>query len=87
MVPGDVFVVAVVVAEAAVEDPDEAVAECAERLVVQVAGGAPLVVELAGTGTGLQCAERPLIDGVVETPVADVAGEHGTFLARGDRQG
>jgi hypothetical protein len=51
VVPGNVFVVACAVAEAAVEDAEEAVAEGAERLVVQVVGGASLVVELAGTGT------------------------------------
>ena len=50
--PGDVLVVASVVAEAAVEDADEAVAEGAEGLVVQVAGVASLVVELAGAGAG-----------------------------------
>ena len=51
MIPGDVFVVVGVVAEAAVEDADEAVAEGADRLVVQVAGVGSLVVEFAGTGT------------------------------------
>ena len=50
--PGGVFVVVGVVAEAAVEEADEAVAEGAERLVVQIAGVASLVVELPGTGTG-----------------------------------
>ncbi len=68
------------------EDADEAVAEGAERLVVEVAGVASLVVELPGTGTGRQCAERPLVDGVVEAPITDVAGKHRAFLARRDRQ-
>jgi len=35
-----------------VQDADEAVAECSERLMVQVAGGAVLVVEGAGAWTG-----------------------------------
>ena len=43
--PGGVFVVGGVVGEAAVEDADEAVAEGAERLVVEVAFGSALVVE------------------------------------------
>jgi hypothetical protein len=42
---GNVFVVGSSVAEAAVEDADETVTEGAERLVVQVAGVASLVVE------------------------------------------
>ena len=46
------FVVAGAVAEVAVEDADEAVAEFAERLVVQVAGIALLDVELPDAGTG-----------------------------------
>jgi len=85
MVPGNVLVVLGVVAEAAVEDADEAVAEGAEGLVVQVAGVAVVVVEVAGAGTGRQRAERPLVDGVVEAPVADVAGEYRAFLAGRDR--
>jgi len=52
VVPGDVFVVVGVVAEAAVEDADEAAAEGTEGLVVQVAGVASLVVELAGARAG-----------------------------------
>lgn len=52
MVPGKVFVVVSVVAKAAVEDADEAVAEGSEFLVVQVAGVASPVVELPGAGTG-----------------------------------
>ena len=70
------------------EDADEAVAEGAEGLVVEVAGGAALVVERCGSRGWSQGAEGPLVDGVVEAPVADVAGEHGSFLpdaiVRGD---
>jgi hypothetical protein len=54
--------------------------------VVQVAGGAVLVVEGAGAGAGGQGAEGPLVDGVVEAAVADVAGQYGAFLARCDGQ-
>ena len=68
------------------QDADEAVAQGAQGLVVQVAGGAVLVVEGAGAGAGLQGAEGPLVDGVVEAAVADVAGQHGAFLARRDGQ-
>ena len=49
--------------------------------MVDVAVGAVLVVEGAGSGTSGQCAEGPLIERVVETFVADVAGQHGTFSA------
>ena len=46
--PGGVFVVEGAVAEAAVEDADEAVGEGSEGLVVGVAGGSALVVEARG---------------------------------------
>ena len=42
-----------------------------------------LVVEGASSGTVGERAERPLIEGVVETSVADAAGQDGAFLARG----
>ena len=48
--PGDVLVVDGVVFEAAVEDPDEAVAEGSEGGVVGVTGGPVGVVERAGSG-------------------------------------
>ena len=54
--------------------------------MVGITVGAVLVVEGASTGTSGQCAERPLIERVVETFVADVAGQHGTFSARRDGQ-
>ena len=69
------------------QDADEAVAEGAEGLVVGVVGGAVLVVERAGAGAGGQGAEGPLVDGVIEAAVADVAGQHGAFLAGRDGQG
>ena len=52
MAPGGVFVVERSVAEAAVEDPDEAVAKGAEGLVVGGPGGAALVVVGPGAVTG-----------------------------------
>jgi hypothetical protein len=69
-----------------VEDADKAVAEGSECLVVQVPGSAALIVEGAGAGAGVQGAEGPLVDRVVEPAIADVAGQHGAFLARRDRQ-
>src|SRR5208283_4200181 len=84
--PGFVFVVLGAVTYAAVQDAHESVAEGAQGLVVEVAGGAALVVESAGTGAAREGAEGPLVDGVVEATVADVAGEHGAFLTRGHGQ-
>jgi hypothetical protein len=69
-----VFVVVGVVVEAAVEDADEAVAECSEGLVVAGAGSASLVVVGPSCGASGEGAEGPLVDGVVEAPVAGVAG-------------
>lgn len=66
-------------------DSDESVAQGAEGLVVQVAGGAVLIVEGAGAEAGGQGAEGPLVDRVIETPVADVTG-HSAFFARRDGQ-
>src|SRR6476619_1029013 len=84
--PGDVFVVGGVVAEAAVEDPYESVAQCTQGLVVGVAGLAMLVVEGAGAEAGGEGAEGPLVDGVIQAAVADMAGQHGALLARRDGQ-
>lgn len=69
------------------QDSDESVAQRAQSLVVKVAGGAVLVVENAGSGAGGQSTECHLVEGVVEASVADVSGQHGTFLAGGDGQG
>jgi hypothetical protein len=55
-------------------------------LVVGVAGGAVLVVEGACAGAAVEGTEGPLVDGVVEASVADVAGQHGAFLTRRDGQ-
>ena len=65
---------------------DEAVGEGAERLMVEVAGGAPAVVEVAATRAGPQRAHRPLVGGGVEPQVADEAGPHGPLAAGCYRQ-
>ena len=65
---------------------DEAVGEGAERLMVEVAGGAPPVVEVAAARARLQRAQRPLVGGVVEPPVADEARLHGALAAGCYRQ-
>ena len=51
------------------EVADEAVAEGTQRLVVQVAGGAPPVVELTASRARVQRAQRPLVGGVGERPL------------------
>ena len=68
------------------EDADESVAQSAQGLMMQIAGGAVVVVEGACSRTVRESAEGPLVDGVVESPVADVAGQYGAFLARRDGQ-
>jgi hypothetical protein len=84
--PGGVFVVDGAGLEAAVEDADESVAGGVEGLVVEVAGGAVVVVEGSGAGAAADGAEGLGVDGVVEAPVAHVAGQDGTFAAGGDGQ-
>jgi hypothetical protein len=69
-----------------VQDADETVAQGAQGLVVQVAGGAVLVVEGSCSWTGSERAEGPSVDGVIEAPVTDVAGQYGAFLALRDGQ-
>lgn len=86
MLPGRALVVERPVSETAVEDANEAVAERSEGLVVQIASGATFVVERAAAFAVSQGAERPLVDRVVEPFVANVTGEHGTLLARRDRE-
>jgi hypothetical protein len=78
-----VFLVEAVVGEAAVEDADESVAESPEGLVVEVAGGSVLVGVGPTSGAVGDRAEGPLVDGVVEAPFTDVAGQDGPFLAGG----
>ena len=68
------------------QDADEAVAQGAQGLVVQVAGGAVVVVVGACAGAGGERAEGPLVEGVIEAAVTHVAGQYGAFLAGGDGQ-
>ena len=75
--PGGVFVVSGVVFQAAVQDADPPVAEGSQGLVVGVAGGSACVVVVAGAGAGLEGAEGPLVDRVIEPLVAGVAGQDG----------
>ena len=79
--PGGVFVVDGVVAEAAVEEADESVAECSQGTGVGVAGGSTLVVEGSGARAGGEGGEGPLVADVGEAPVAGVAGEHDVVFA------
>ena len=65
--------------EAAVEDADPAVAEGVEGLVVGVAGSSSGVVQGAGAWAGLQGAEGPLVDRVIEALVAGVPGQDGAL--------
>lgn len=81
MCPGGVFVVEGLVAEAAVKDADEPVAERTKRAVVGVAGGTSLVVEGPGAGACGDRGERPLVAGISEPLVAGVAGEHDAVFA------
>jgi hypothetical protein len=74
--PGGVFVVVGSGFEGSAELADEAVPERSEGLMVKVTCGASLIIEVTAPGTGLEGTERPLIDGVVESPVADMSGEH-----------
>ncbi len=71
----------------AAPDADESVGECSQGLVVEVAGGSSVVVEGSTSFAGGERAERPLVDGVVEAPIADVAGQHGSFASGCDGQG
>ena len=75
MAPGDVLVVVGAVVEAAVQDADRSVGERSEGFVVRVACSAPAVVEGAGSGTRSDRSERPLIERVSKTKVANEAGK------------
>ena len=54
--------------------------------MVQVSGGAVLVVERSGARAFCQRGEGPLVDGVIEVAVAHVTGKHSALLARCDGQ-
>ncbi len=49
--------------------------------MVEVSGGAVLVVERSGAWAVVDGAEGPLVDGVVEPSIPDVASQDGPFLA------
>jgi len=76
VLPGGGFVVELSSLEAGVEDADPAVGELAQGLAVGFAAGAELVVVGAGSGRWDQGAERPLLHGVGQPPVAGVAGQN-----------
>ncbi len=82
--PGGVFVVGAARSDAAVEVADEPVAERSKGAVVEVAGCSVLAVELAAAWACRDRTECPLVDGVIEAPVANVSGEDGVFSAGGD---
>ena len=63
------------------EDTDETIPQGPQCLVVEVSCLSSLVVEGPASGTVRQRAERPLVDRVVESAVANVAGQDGSFLA------
>jgi hypothetical protein len=69
-----------------VQDADESITQGAQGLMVEVSGGAVLVVERSRAWAVVDRAEGPLVDGVIEAAVAYVAGQHGAFLAGGDGQ-
>ena len=81
VIPGGGLIVAGAGPEAAVQVADEAVGEGALRLVVEVAGGAPPVVEVTAARARSQRAHRPLVGGGVEPQVADEARLHGPLAA------
>jgi hypothetical protein len=43
-----------------------------------------LVVERAGAWAVVDSAQRPLVDGVIESSIAQVASQDGVLLARGE---
>ena len=57
------------------QDADPSVGEGSEGFVVRVACGASPVVERAGAGARCDRGERPLIERVSETVVANEAGK------------
>jgi len=63
-----------------VQDADESITQGAQGLMVEVSGSAVLVVERSGAWAVVDRAEGPLVDGVVEPPIADVTGQDGALL-------
>src|ERR1700761_2506296 len=54
--------------------------------MVEVSGGAVLVVERSRACAVIDGPEGPLVDGGGEPSIADTAGQDGAFLTRGDGQ-
>ena len=81
MAPGRGLVVEGAGLEASVQDADEPVGESPQGVVVFDSSGAELVVEGSGAGGAADGAERPLVAGVGQEPVAYEAGGDRTFLA------
>ena len=75
VLPGGGFVVEVALLQADVEDANPAVSELSQRLAVGLAAGAELVVIGASAGRWDEGAERPLLQGAGQAPVAGVAGQ------------
>ena len=69
------------------QNAHETVAKGTEGLVMEVAGGAVLVIKRSGARAFCEGGEGPLVDGVIEAAVAYVASQHGAFLARCHGQG
>ena len=69
------------------QDADESITQGAQGLMVEVSGGAVLVIERSRAWAVVDRAEGPLVDGVIEATVAYVAGQNGAFLARCHGQG
>jgi hypothetical protein len=74
--PREVFVVGGVVCEASVEDPDEPVRQCPQRLAVAGTVCAFLVVERSGSGARSDRDERLLVARISKSKVAGVARQH-----------
>jgi hypothetical protein len=72
-----------------VEDTDEAVAELTEGGVVADLSSSHGVVVGAGAGRAAEGSEGPLVHGVAESVVVNVAGQYGLLGAggAGDRRG
>ena len=59
----------------------ESVGENSQCLVVEIVGCLSLVVERSGTGLLVRDQNHLLVQGIVETPVAEATGDHGVAAA------
>src|SRR4029453_16024201 len=85
--PGAQFVIAGAVAEAAMQDADQPIAQGAQSLMVGGASGALLVVVGTGARRAGKRAEGPQVAGVGEALVAGHAGQYNLAGARGAGDG